>query len=116
MQKTMIWIFFALLTLACFSLQLPVPGSNTHTVTVVDTTKAVKNSTIVIISPTPFPRCIVNTAVLNFRACAGIRCTAKAWLHKNEVLTILARKAPWIKVETLNGETGWVHSKFCTGE
>ena len=116
MQKTMIWLIFALLTLACFSLELPVPGNIAHTVTAVDATKAAKNTATVTVSPKPSPRCMVNTTVLNLRACAGTHCTAKAWLQENEVLTILSRKDPWIHVETQSRETGWVHSKFCTGE
>jgi uncharacterized protein YgiM (DUF1202 family) len=38
------------------------------------------------------------------------------WLKKGDVLTILARQSQWLQVETQSQDTGWVHSKFCTGE
>lgn len=106
MKKYLICLF-AFIALACFSLELPVPGAVTPTAT---------EATSVTASPTPDTHCTVNTSALNLRACAGTQCTAQGWLKEGEVLTILDQQDQWLKVETQSGDTGWVHSKFCSGE
>jgi len=116
MQKTIILLIFALSTLACSSLELPVPDGIAYTVTAAQNTKAANNTTNVTASPTSHPRCVVNTSTLNFRACAGTQCTTQTWLREGEVLTILSAQDQWLQVETQSHITGWVHSKFCTGE
>ncbi len=70
--------------------------------------------------PSPAPStipatCTVSAQVLHLRACAGLQCTVIGWLSEDEVLTIQAADQDWIKVRTLTGKTGWVHSKYCGG-
>jgi uncharacterized protein YgiM (DUF1202 family) len=114
LKKYLTFTFFILLSLACFSLELPVP-SNVSLPATAESTKATSDLAETP-SPAPIPQCIVNAITLNLRACSGTHCTAKGWLKKDDVLIILARQDQWIHVETQSHDTGWVHSKFCSGE
>lgn len=114
MKKYLIFVF-VLVSLACFSLELPVPGDVSLPV-VVGSANLVSDIVTKMPSSTPQPQCIVNTDVLNLRVCAGTRCTTHTWLREGTVLIILARQNQWLQVETQLHTTGWVHSKFCLGE
>ena len=72
-------------------------------------------------SPTlsPAPKiCQVKTGVdagaLNLRACGGIHCPIASVLHEGETLTQTEAQAvnDWLEVQTANGLTGWVNSKY----
>ena len=108
-----------LCSLACFALPVPNRGRVSAPPPVATDTIPVEETATAEPSPTPTPapeRCAVSTAVLNLRTCAAKRCTTQAWLREGALLTILSRQDAWLEVETQTGETGWVHSKFCTGE
>lgn len=108
MKKYLVLLCVPLL-LACFSLEMPVPGN------VIPSVTASATETEIAV-PTPASRCTVNTSTLNLRQCAGTHCATEMWLHEGEALTILDRQEPWLKVETQSRDIGWVHSKYCTGE
>jgi uncharacterized protein YgiM (DUF1202 family) len=105
------------ISLACFV--LPVPGGMTPVLpadTATNSRRFAPSTTPTLSSPTPNPTCRVNTAVLNLRACAGTHCTTRTWLREGETVTILSHQHQWLHVQTQSRDTGWVHSKFCTGE
>lgn len=108
-----------LCSLSCFILPVPATGKAALPITT-PSALAARTHTHTPTRPTPTPtlqpRCAVNTAALNLRACAGTHCTTQNWLHEGDVLAILAHDNQWLKVETQSRQTGWVHSKFCTGE
>jgi uncharacterized protein YgiM (DUF1202 family) len=114
LKKYLTLTFFMLVSLACFSLELSVPGSVPLPATA-ESTK-VTSDPAEVPSPAPIPQCVVNATTLNLRVCAGTHCTAIGWLKKGDILIILARQDQWIHIETQSQDTDWVHSKFCTGE
>ena len=59
--------------------------------------------------------CTVSAESLHLRNCAGLHCTVIAWLSNGDFLEIQETDQEWIKVTTLAGEMGWVHSKYCGG-
>ena len=59
--------------------------------------------------------CTVSAESLHLRSCAGLHCTVIDWLSKGDVLEVQETDQEWIKVTTLAGEMGWVHSKYCGG-
>jgi uncharacterized protein YgiM (DUF1202 family) len=105
-------ILLLLFSCACFA--LPVPALNPPSAPTFEEPPARKPTPKT--APTRQRRCVVNADVLNLRACAGTRCTTRAWLKKGAVLTILSTQDQWLNVETPNRDTGWVHSKFCSGD
>jgi uncharacterized protein YgiM (DUF1202 family) len=65
-------------------------------------------------TPTPRPTCTVNGDSVYLRAGAGMNYAAIDVLHKGEAVTVIYH-SEWIKVITRK-HTGYVYSKFCTGE
>lgn len=116
-KKLSFIVMLTITTLACFVLPVPAAGEVSQPLQI-ESTQAATEAATETASPTPTinPTCMVNTSALNLRACAGTHCTTQNWLHEGAVLTILARKKQWIQVKTQSGGTGWVHSKYCTGE
>lgn len=108
--------FWLLALSACTLISLPVPQPLFKVAIPASTPINVEQRLDMPTQQTNKHTCTVNTAVLNFRACAGTHCTTQTWLHKGETATILDQQSPWLNVETQSGQTGWVHSKFCTGE
>ena len=59
--------------------------------------------------------CTVSAQSLNLRSCGGLNCLVIDWLSKGEALVIQVKDHALIKVTTRDGQTGWVHSKYCGG-
>lgn len=104
--------------LAVLSCTLPVPNTSSAAdePNPVPTQLETRLETVPASTAAPKAECVVSASVLTLRACGGIQCSAQAWLHEGDVLTVLSQQQPWIEVRTADDITGWVHSKFCTGE
>lgn len=108
------YLFLVLLSLAC---SLTTPPSVPQDVSA---QSPKKNLTTPTKDPEPNPStipaaCTVSAQSLNLRSCGGLNCSVIAWLSKGEALVIQEKDHDWIKVTTPDGQTGWVHSKYCGG-
>jgi len=107
-------LFLILFSLGCSLMTPPQVAQN------VSAQSSKQDLTTPTIDPEPTAHTIIQTCTvsaesLNLRNCAGLQCTVIAWLTKDDVLVVQEKDHDWIKVTTPDGQTGWVHSKYCGG-
>ena len=107
-------ILFIFFMLACSLTTAPVP-SNAEVKNVNNVYLATPLSIPSNIPSTIPAACTVSAQSLNLRSCGGLNCSVIAWLSKGDALVIQEKDQDWIKVTTPDGQTGWVHSKYCGG-
>jgi SH3-like domain-containing protein len=64
-------------------------------------------------TPPPPPSCTVTAYTLNMRTGAGMSYAVKWILEQGDRLQIAATAGDWLKIETAQHVTGWIHSHYC---
>lgn len=114
-----LFLMFAVPTLACSLTQAQIsnklPVQKTAAKTDLPTGALPATNTA---SPTPARSCQVTAESLHLRAQPGVNAPAIGYLHVGDLLKLLPTPAAgtWLAVATVNGQTGYINSKFTTCE
>lgn len=112
-------LLFVIPTLACSLTQAQISSklSAQKTATKTELPTGVLPSTSTA-SPTPPRSCQVTAESLHLRAQPGINAPAIGYLHSGDPVKPLPTPAAgtWLAVETFNGQTGYINSKFTNCE
>lgn len=124
MRKKKLPLFFILITLfgatlACSLTDQNKPASAVMAIGTTPTqaaTQTTMTQIVASITATSGPACAIRTGVtggrVNLRACAGLGCAVVAVLTDGDSLAIISW-GDWIQVQTADGLTGYINSKFC---
>jgi hypothetical protein len=122
MRKKKIPLFFILITLFWATLACSLTDQNKSVgavmaIATAPTQTATQTATLQpSVTATNGPACVVRTGVtggrVNLRACAGLGCAVVAVLADGDSLAVISG-GDWIQVQTADGLTGYVNSKYC---
>jgi uncharacterized protein YgiM (DUF1202 family) len=105
-------VVLALLTSCSPYAAIETNWSQTPTATASMTATA-KSSPMGELTATPLPSCTVTAYTLNMRAGAGMQHAVNQILHNGDRLEIIRHAGDWLKIETAQHVTGWIHSHYC---